>query len=68
MATRKFTIPKISCAHCTRTIEMELGEMEGVNIITANVDTKEVVVEFDDRTSEGAIEELLVEIDYPPSS
>ena len=65
MSTKTVTVPNISCNHCTNTIEMEVGELAGVSSVKADVDSKEVVVEFSDPASWEQIESLLEEINSP---
>ncbi|MFQ5398317.1 MAG: heavy-metal-associated domain-containing protein [Anaerolineae bacterium] len=66
MMTKTFTVPNISCGHCTHTIEMEVGELAGVKRVTAAQDTKRVTVEWEDPASWEKIAALLQEINYPP--
>ena len=69
MSSQTFEVPNISCGHCTRTIERELGELEGVTSVTAEPATRRVTVEWDEaRTSWEAIRSLLEEIHYPPAA
>ena len=65
MTTVTYTVPAISCGHCTHTIETEVGEMAGVQSVKAEIDTKKVVITFDAPASEGKIKALLAEINYP---
>lgn len=65
MSQVKFEVPNISCGHCVHTIEMELGEMEGVKKVSADQETRQVVVEFDTPATEEALKGLLAEINYP---
>ncbi len=65
MSTVTYNVPAISCEHCTHTIEMELGELEGVNSVKAEVDTKNVTVTFETPADEEKIKALLAEIEYP---
>ncbi len=65
MATVTFSIPAIHCGHCTHTIETEVGEMEGVKTVKANIDTKRVEISFDPPADEEKIKELLAGINYP---
>ena len=65
MTTVTYTVPAISCAHCTRTIEMELKDLEGIQSVKAAVDTKEVEIIFDAPADEEKIKSLLAEIEYP---
>lgn len=66
MNSKTFTVPNISCGHCTHTIEMELGDLAGVTSVTAVEDTKKVTVEWQDPANWEQIQALLQEINYPP--
>lgn len=66
MQTKTFTVPNISCSHCTHTIEMEVGELAGVKNVKADEASKQVVVEYDSPATWDEIKALLNEIDYPP--
>ena len=68
MSSKTFTVPNISCGHCTHTIEMEVGDLQGVQSVKADEGTKQVTVEWTDPASWEAINELLVEINYPPAN
>jgi len=65
MTTVTYTVPAISCGHCTHTIETEVGELVGVQSVKADEATKKVVITFDNPASEDKIKALLAEIDYP---
>ncbi len=39
-----FTVPSISCGHCTATIEERVGALDDVVSVSADVDTKLVTV------------------------
>jgi copper chaperone CopZ len=65
MTTVTYNIPAIHCGHCTRTIEMEVGELQGVQSVKADEAGKKVVITFDAPASEETIKALLVEINYP---
>ena len=67
METKTFTVPNISCGHCTHAIEMELGDLSGVKSVKADVQSKQVVVEWAPPATWDEIESLLVEINYPPA-
>lgn len=68
MSSKTFTVPNISCGHCTHTIEMEVGELKGVQTVKADQATKEVVVEWQEPASWEQISSLLAEINYPPAA
>jgi copper chaperone len=65
MTTVTYTIPAIHCGHCTHTIEMEVGELQGVQSVKADETTKKVEITFDVPASEESIKALLAEINYP---
>jgi copper chaperone len=66
MPKREFVVPNISCHHCTTTIQRELGELAGVERVSADAATRLVVVEWAEPSSWEEIRSLLVEIGYPP--
>lgn len=65
MTTVTYTIPNISCGHCVHTIQMEVGDLDGVEAVEANADTKTATVTFGDPATDAAIKALLAEINYP---
>lgn len=65
MKTVTYTVPNISCKHCTHTIGMELSEIEGVSKVDADVQTRQVKVDFTEPATEQAIKKTLAEINYP---
>jgi copper chaperone len=60
-----YSVPAIHCSHCTHTIELEVGELQGVQTVKADLDTKKVQITFDVPASEEQIKALLAEIEYP---
>ncbi|MFZ1399560.1 MAG: cation transporter [Candidatus Promineifilaceae bacterium] len=66
MTSKTFTVPNISCGHCTHTIEMEVGELAGVNNVKAVEDSKQVTVEWQEPATWEKIQATLQEINYPP--
>lgn len=68
MTTVTYSIPAISCGHCTHTIETELGDVQGVQSVKAHEATKKVEITFDAPASEDVIKTLLAEINYPVES
>ncbi len=66
MTIKTVNIPKISCGHCTGTIESELGELKGINSVTANKDDKTATIDWnEDIISWEQIATLLTEIGFP---
>lgn len=65
MTTVTYSVPAIHCGHCTHPIEMEVGELQGVQAVKADQATRKVEITFDAPASEEKIKTLLAEIDYP---
>jgi len=65
MTTKTYSVPNISCGHCVNTIQTEVGEMAGVESVTASAKTKMVEITFDAPADEDAIKALMAEINYP---
>ena len=60
-----YSVPNISCGHCVNTIQTEVGDMAGVESVTASNETKEVEINFNPPADEAAIKSLMAEINYP---
>lgn len=67
MTSKTFTVPNISCGHCTKTIEMEVGELAGVQAVKAEIDSRQVTVTWDEPANWAKIKDLLLEINYAPA-
>ena len=67
MEKKTFTIPNISCGHCTSAIQNELSELDGVSRVEGSFEDKTVTVEWDLPASYEKIVNTLKEINYPPS-
>ena len=65
MTTVTYTVPAISCGHCTHTIETEVGDLQGVQSVKADEATKKVVITFASPADETKINALLAETNYP---
>lgn len=65
MKTVTYRIPNISCNHCVHTVEMEVGELDGVDEVKADVDSQEATITFDDPATEENIQQTLNQINYP---
>lgn len=68
MTTKTFTVPNISCNHCTHTVQAELSDLVGVKSVAADVETRQVTVDWDAPASWEKIEALLKEINYAPAA
>ena len=65
MTTVTYSIPNISCGHCVHTVQMEVGDLEGVQSVEANQEAKSATITFGDPATEEKIQALLAEINYP---
>lgn len=65
MNNKTFNVPSISCQHCVHTIKMELSEIQGIEEVTPDVESKSVQVTFQDPATEELIIKLLEDINYP---
>lgn len=65
MKSVTYTVPNISCKHCTHTIAMELSDIKGVSKVDADVQTRLVKVDFVEPATENMIRKTLAEINYP---
>ncbi len=65
MTTVTYSVPAMHCMHCTHTVEMEVGELQGVQSVKADLESKNVTISFDAPASEDKIKALLAEIEYP---
>jgi copper chaperone len=62
---RTFSIPNISCGHCTTAIQNELSELPGVSMIEGNIEAKTVTALWDEPASLDQILSTLRDINYP---
>jgi copper chaperone len=62
---KTYKVPAIHCEHCVHTIEMELGELEGVKNVKADLKEKTVQVTFEAPATEELVLGTLAEINYP---
>ena len=68
MAEQTVKVPNISCGHCVKTIEREVGELAGVQSVEASPTERTVTVRWDEGATDwDAVEALLREINYPPA-
>jgi len=79
MENKTFLVPNINCGHCTHTVEMELGDINGVQTVKADMDSGQVTVQWGDLDSGQVtvqwgdpatweqIKATLVDINYPPA-
>jgi len=68
MSEKTVTVPNISCGHCVKTIEREVGGLPGVGAVQAEETSRRVTISWDpERTDWVAIEDHMGDIRYPPA-
>lgn len=68
MESIKLQAPDISCGHCVSTVNTRLGNLEGVDSVAANSDTKLIDIKFDgEKVSLEKIQAELADAGYPAS-
>lgn len=67
MTVKTVFVPNISCGHCTHTIEMEVGDIEGVQRVSADQESRRVTIEWKEPATWESISALMTEINYPPA-
>ena len=65
MISKTYSIPNISCGHCTATIERELAPLDGVTKVNAQIEPKQVTVEVNNESILREVEKTLDEIGFP---
>lgn len=65
MTTVIYNIPNISCGHCVHTIQMEVGDLQGVSSVVANQEDMTATITFEPPATEDQIKTVLSEINYP---
>ena len=68
MTTKTYTVPNISCGHCVATIERELKDVDRVQSVKANEQSKAVMVDVTSDSVLPAVTSMLAEIGYPASN
>ena len=67
MENKTFLVPDIGCSGCVRTVETTVKQIAGVRTVTADEQTKLVVVQWDAPATWQEIKTALTEVDYPPA-
>ena len=65
MTTVTYSVPNISCGHCVHTIQTELSDVQGVQSVVADQESRKVEIVFDAPATEEKLKALLVLIEYP---
>lgn len=69
METITLNAPDISCGHCVQSVEQAVGQLDGVQSVSADADSKDVNVTYDaGKTDVSAIAAALDEAGYPAKS
>lgn len=67
MEKKTFLVPEIGCSGCVNTVESTVKQISGVDTVTADEQTKQVVVQWQAPATWEQIKTALVEVDYPPA-
>jgi copper ion binding protein len=69
MAELNLKAPDISCEHCQRAIEGDLGKLEGVSLVKVDISQQTVLVHYDPQAiTREQIVTTMEEIGYPVAS
>ena len=66
MAEMNYTVPDMSCGHCTTAVKSELALVPGVREVTVDLDTKRVVVRAED-LDDARLKEAIAEAGHEAS-
>ena len=61
---KKLIIPDISCQHCVDTIKKALSEIENINLLEVDIDTKTVSIDYSNELDIDQIQNLLLDQGY----
>lgn len=64
MAERVYNVPDVSCEHCVSAITKELTQIDGVQNVQVDLETKQVTVVADDSVAEQQIREGIDEAGF----
>lgn len=66
MTEMNYTVPDMSCGHCTTAVKSELALVPGVREVTVDLDTKRVVVRGED-LDDARLKEAIAEAGHEAS-
>ena len=61
---RTYSVPEVHCDHCVAAINRELGQIDGVDAIEVDLESKTVMVEMSESVSDEQICEGLYEAGF----
>jgi len=67
METKTFIVPNISCGHCVRSIQNELGDLQGVESVKGDAENKTITIAWSSPATESEIRNIMQSINYPAS-
>jgi len=68
MEEKTVFVPNISCGHCVMNIRRELGELDGVDSVAGDPESKQITVRWQPPATWVSITELLQELGYPAAA
>ena len=66
MEAKTFKVPNMTCNGCVSTVKGEIEQLSGVVNVEVNKPAQLVTVEWETPASWNAIQQVLVDIQYPP--
>jgi len=66
MEAKTVKVPNIGCNGCVNAIKGEVSEIEGVQSVEGDVDTKTVTIQWDTPANWETIRQTMTEIEYAP--
>ena len=64
MAERVYNVPDVSCEHCVNAITKELTQIDGIQNVQVDLETKKVTVVSDESVAEQRIREGIDEAGF----
>lgn len=68
METKTFKVPNISCGGCVTSIQVELGDLDGVHAVSGEAESQMVTVEYGTPANWDIIVATLEDMDYAPET
>ncbi len=66
METKTVKVPNIGCNGCVNAIKGEVSDIDGVQSVQGDVDTKMVTIQWDSPADWETIRKAMTEIEYAP--
>ena len=64
MATKELNVVGMHCLSCVAAVELSLTDLDGVKTAKADLDTKKVIIELDDKVSDEDLIEAINDVGF----